>query len=109
MNLCMYDEKIPQHNYIQKFFLQKEVCPLILCLTLELQIADYVFVTAMAIELTVKILAEGLIFTPNALLQNMSGVFDVLIFSVNLVWLAWTPHQVSVICCCYIVIPLNVN
>jgi len=61
----------------------------------ELQIADYVFVTAMAIELTVKILAEGLIFTPNALLQNMSGVFDVLIFSVNLVWLAWTPHQVK--------------
>ena len=79
------------------------------CLTLELQIADYVFVTAMAIELTVKILAEGLIFTPNALLQNMSGVFDVLIFSVNLVWLAWTPHQVRVIFCCYMVILIDNN
>ena len=35
----------------------------------ELQIADYVFVTSMAVELTVKIFAEGLIFTPNAMLK----------------------------------------
>ena len=61
----------------------------------ELKIADYVFVTGMAVELTVKILAEGLIFTPSALLRNMSGVLDVFIFSVNLVWLAWMPLQVQ--------------
>ena len=61
----------------------------------ELQIADYIFVTAMAIELTVKILAEGLIFTPNAVLRDVSGILDVLIFSVNLVWVAWMPMEVK--------------
>ena len=61
----------------------------------ELQVADYVFVTAMAVELSVKILAEGLIFTPNALLRDISGMLDVLIFSVNLVWVWWMPGSVE--------------
>jgi sodium leak channel non-selective protein len=61
----------------------------------ELQVADYVFVTAMAVELSVKILAEGLIFTPNALLRDISGILDVLIFSVNLVWVSWMPESVE--------------
>jgi hypothetical protein len=58
-------------------------------------VADYVFVTAMAVELSVKILAEGLIFTPNALLRDISGMLDVLIFSVNLVWVSWMPESVE--------------
>ena len=40
----------------------------------ELQVADYIFVTFMAVELTVKIFAEGLIFTPNAMLKDSNGI-----------------------------------
>ena len=51
--------------------------------------ADYVFVTRIAVKLMVKILAKGLIFAPSPLLRSMSGVLDVFIFSVNMVWMAW--------------------
>lgn len=60
-----------------------------------LQVSDYLFVTAMAIELMVKLLAEGLIFTPKALLRDMSGILDVIIFSVNLIWLFWMPTSIK--------------
>ena len=43
----------------------------------ELQVADYIFVTFMAVELTVKIFAEGLIFTPNAMLKDSNGIIGV--------------------------------
>ena len=60
-----------------------------------LQVSDYIFVTAMAIELMVKLLAEGLIFTPKALLRDMSGILDVIIFSVSLMWLSWMPKSIK--------------
>ena len=60
-----------------------------------LQVSDYIFVTAMAIELMVKLLAEGLIFTPKALLRDMSGILDVIIFSVSLIWLSWMPTSIQ--------------
>lgn len=37
---------------------------------LSLQIAEYGFVILMSIELGMKILADGLVFTPNALLKG---------------------------------------
>ena len=49
----------------------------------------------MGVKLTVKILAEGLIFEPSAWLRSMSGMLDVLIFSVNMVWMAWMLLQVQ--------------
>lgn len=50
-----------------------------------LQITDYAFVVAMGSELTLKILAEGLFFTPKALIRDVSGVLDISIFFVSLV------------------------
>ena len=49
----------------------------------------------MGVKLTVKILAEGLIFAPSTWLHSMSGMLDVLIFSVNMVWMAWMLLQVQ--------------
>ena len=60
-----------------------------------LQVSDYLFVTAMAIELIIKLLAEGLVFTPKALLRDMSGILDMIIFSVNLTWLVWMPENIT--------------
>ena len=49
----------------------------------------------MGVKLTVKILAKGLIFAPSTWLHSMSGMLDVLIFSVNMAWMAWMLPQVQ--------------
>jgi len=59
-------------------------------------IAEYVFVSAMALELTLKTLADGLLFTPNAYLANVAGAMDFLIFGVSLLFLCVVPENVPV-------------
>lgn len=51
---------------------------------LELQLAEYGFVTFMSLELTMKILADGMVFTPNAFLKDAAGILDLFIYIVRL-------------------------
>lgn len=48
-----------------------------------LQIAEYGFVIFMSIELALKILADGLFFTPKAYVKDVAAVLDVFIFLVS--------------------------
>lgn len=48
-----------------------------------LQIADYGFVIFMSIELALKILADGLFFTPKAYIKDVAAVLDVFIYLVS--------------------------
>lgn len=48
------------------------------------QIAEYAFVVFMSLELGLKILADGLLFTPKALIRDMAGVLDLFIYTVLL-------------------------
>lgn len=48
-----------------------------------LQIADYGFVIFMSIELALKILADGLFFTPKAYIKDVAAVLDVFIYIVT--------------------------
>jgi len=50
---------------------------------LPLQIAEYGFVTLMSLELSLKILADGMVFTPNALLKDAAGILDLFIYIVS--------------------------
>jgi hypothetical protein len=59
-----------------------------------LRIAEYTFVIAMAIELLLKTLADGLLFTPNALLAHVAGIMDFAIFGVSLVFVIVMPSHV---------------
>lgn len=59
-----------------------------------LQIAEYSFVICMSIELTLKILADGLFFTPKAYIKDVAAVLDVFIFSVSATFLIWMPTKV---------------
>ena len=61
----------------------------------ELQITDYIFVIAMGCEISLKVLAEGLLFTPKALIKDISGVLDIFIFVVSLIWVCWMPKNVQ--------------
>ena len=44
---------------------------------------------------TLKVLAEGMFFTPRALFKDVSGIIDLVIFIVSLVWLCWMPKHIS--------------
>ncbi|XP_050511308.1 sodium leak channel NALCN isoform X1 [Diabrotica virgifera virgifera] len=59
-----------------------------------LQIAEYGFVIFMSIELALKILADGLFFTPKAYVKDVAAVLDVFIYVVNLTFLCWMPKSV---------------
>lgn len=50
------------------------------------QIAEYVFVIFMSIELNLKIMADGLFFTPTAVIRDFGGVMDIFIYLVSF-WL----------------------
>ncbi|XP_022100553.1 sodium leak channel non-selective protein-like isoform X1 [Acanthaster planci] len=59
-----------------------------------LQVAEYVFVIFMSLEMMLKVLADGLFFTPKALIRDVGGVLDVFIYFVSLVFLCWLPKDI---------------
>lgn len=61
----------------------------------ELLIMEYIFVVMMCFELTLKTLADGLLFTPKALVKDVAGILDFFIFAVTCVFLCWMPTKVS--------------
>ncbi|KAG9510801.1 Sodium leak channel non-selective protein [Fragariocoptes setiger] len=63
--------------------------------TAALQITEWVFVGAMSVELLLKTLANGLVFTPKALLSTAAGIMDSFIYITSLVFVCWMPNQVE--------------
>ncbi|CAI4222140.1 unnamed protein product [Auanema sp. JU1783] len=61
-----------------------------------LQIADYVFVLSMTFELAVKIVANGLFFTPKAVVRDVGGVMTMFIYFTSLLFLLWMPKHVEI-------------
>uniref|UniRef100_A0A182MKE2 Ion transport domain-containing protein n=1 Tax=Anopheles culicifacies TaxID=139723 RepID=A0A182MKE2_9DIPT len=59
-----------------------------------LQVAEYTFVIFMSLELALKILADGLFFTPKAYIKDVASVLDVFIYVVSTTFLIWMPRQV---------------
>ncbi|XP_055373903.1 sodium leak channel NALCN isoform X2 [Condylostylus longicornis] len=60
-----------------------------------LQIAEYAFVIFMSLELALKILADGLFFTPKAYIKDVASVLDVFIYIVSTLFLCWMPKNVG--------------
>jgi hypothetical protein len=48
----------------------------------------------MSVELTLKIFAHGLFFTPKAFIRDIGGAIDVAVFFVGLIFLCWLPRNV---------------
>jgi sodium leak channel non-selective protein len=48
-----------------------------------LQIAEYGFVVSMSLELALKVLADGLFFTPKAYVKDCATVLDIFIYVVS--------------------------
>ena len=51
---------------------------------LYMQIAEYTFVIGMSLEMGLKIMANGLFFTPSAVVRDLGGVLDLFIYGVSL-------------------------
>ncbi|KRZ96911.1 Sodium leak channel non-selective protein [Trichinella sp. T8] len=60
-----------------------------------LQIAEYLFVIGMTFELLLKILANGLFFTPKAVIRDAGGVLTAFIYITSLIFLIWMPKHVQ--------------
>lgn len=60
-----------------------------------LQYAEYAFVISMTIELSLKTLANGLLFTPKAVLSTAAGIMNVFIFITSLTLAIWMPREVE--------------
>lgn len=48
-----------------------------------LQVTDYLFVISMSIELVLKILADGIFFTPKAYMKDIASILDLFIYIVS--------------------------
>ncbi|CAL8084276.1 unnamed protein product [Calicophoron daubneyi] len=57
--------------------------------TPELQICEYLFFVVMTIEMTLKIFANGLLFTPNALLKDFGGFLDLFNYIISLIFVSY--------------------
>jgi hypothetical protein len=62
--------------------------------TWQLKIVEYLFVFFMSIEMTLKVCAYGLFFTPNAVVKDFGGILDLFIFFVSLIFLYLSPEHV---------------
>ena len=63
--------------------------------SIPLQIVEYSFVIAMSIEMTLRVCAYGLFFTPNAVVKDFGGILDLFIFTVSVLFLYLSPKQVG--------------
>ncbi|CAI5447137.1 unnamed protein product [Caenorhabditis angaria] len=61
-----------------------------------LQICDYIFVLAMTLELSLKIIANGLFFTPKAVVRDVGGFMSLFIYFTSLIFLIWMPKHVEI-------------
>uniref|UniRef100_A0A0N5A4C0 Sodium leak channel non-selective protein n=1 Tax=Parastrongyloides trichosuri TaxID=131310 RepID=A0A0N5A4C0_PARTI len=61
-----------------------------------LQITDYIFVLAMTIELTMKIVANGLFFTPKAFCKDLGAFMTLFIYITSLIFLLTMKKKVEI-------------
>lgn len=62
--------------------------------TWQLQVAEYMFVIFMSIEIFLKVCANGFVFTSNAYIKDFAGILDMFIFITGLIFLLIMPNEV---------------
>ena len=62
--------------------------------TWQLQVAEYLFVIFMSIEIFLKVCANGFVFTSNAYIKDFTGILDMFIFITGLIFLLVMPKDV---------------
>lgn len=52
---------------------------------------EYLFVVATSVELVIRILADGLLFTPCAVIRDVGDIIDISIYLIGFIYLCWLP------------------
>ena len=52
---------------------------------------EYLFVVATSIELVIRILADGLLFTPYAVIRDVGDIIDISIYLIGFIYVCWSP------------------
>jgi len=60
----------------------------------QLQVAEYMFVIFMSIEIFLKVCANGFVFTSNAYIKDFAGILDMFIFITGLIFLLVMPNEI---------------
>lgn len=52
---------------------------------------EYLFVVSTSLELVIRVLADGLLFTPNAVISNFGDIIDISIYLIGFIYVCWSP------------------
>nr|CDJ84870.1 Ion transport domain containing protein [Haemonchus contortus] len=61
-----------------------------------LQITEYLYVVSMTFELMVKVIANGLFFTPKAVVKDVGDIMTFFIYFTSVIYLLWMPSHVEI-------------
>ncbi|VDM59301.1 unnamed protein product [Angiostrongylus costaricensis] len=61
-----------------------------------LQITEYLYVVAMTFELVMKVIANGLFFTPKAVVKDVGDIMTFFIYFTSVIYLLWMPSHVEI-------------
>ena len=61
----------------------------------QLQVAEYLFVIFMSIEIGLKVCANGFLFTSDAYIKDFAGILDMFIYTTGLIFLLVMPQHVA--------------
>ncbi|XP_028403824.1 sodium leak channel non-selective protein-like [Dendronephthya gigantea] len=59
-----------------------------------LEFFEYLFVVATSIELLIRVLADGLLFTPNAVIRSPGDVMDISIYFIGFIYVCLSPSSI---------------
>ncbi|KAK6022027.1 transporter, cation channel family protein [Ostertagia ostertagi] len=60
------------------------------------QITEYLYVVSMTFELMVKVIANGLFFTPKAVVKDVGDIMTFFIYFTSVIYLLWMPSHVEI-------------
>ena len=63
------------------------------------QIPEYTFVICMSLEMALKVLADGLFFTPRAIVRDTGGILDMFIYAVSTSYLCFVKTRLCATKC----------
>jgi hypothetical protein len=59
-----------------------------------LEFFEYLFVVSTSLELLIRVLADGLLFTPNAVIRSFSDVIDISIYIIGFIYVCSSPTSI---------------
>ena len=60
-----------------------------------LEFFEYLFVVSTSLELLIRVLADGLLFTPNAVIRSFGDIIDISIYIIGFIYVSLSPKNIQ--------------